>query len=186
MDEYHHNILSEKLLSKVDEEVKESIIMKEISDKNINKYTIREWKKGLITTKRWKLLVKWKDGTQDWIPLKNIKESNPVETVEYYDLNNLIEEPAFKWCANKVLKNNDRIISRVRSRYWRTSHKFGINLPYSVEEAYAIYEENGNTFWRYSIDKKLKIIRCMETFEIMEGFKPEDIQFHTHPMPGYR
>ena len=29
-------------------------------------------------------------GTQDWIPLKNIKESNPVEIVEYADANNLL------------------------------------------------------------------------------------------------
>ena len=38
----------------------------------------------------------------------------------------------------------------------RTSHKFGIALPQSVEEFYAIDEENGNTFWKTSIDKELK------------------------------
>ena len=77
--------------------------MKEISDHNIDKYEIRERKKGLITTKLRKLLVEWKDGTKYWIPLEDLKEYNPVETSEYADSNKLLEEPAFKWWANKVL-----------------------------------------------------------------------------------
>jgi hypothetical protein len=35
------------------------------------------------TTKGWELLVKWKDGTTTWIPLKDLKETNPVELAEY-------------------------------------------------------------------------------------------------------
>ena len=73
VDEYYHNLLSEDLLSQVDEEGRESILTKEISDHKIDKSAIREWKKGLITIKVWKLLVEWKYVTQDWIPLKDIK-----------------------------------------------------------------------------------------------------------------
>ena len=98
-------------------------------------------------------LIKWKDRTQDWIPLKDIKESNQLQKSKYADANNLLEEPVLKWWANKVLKKKVRIFSRVKSRYWTTSHKFGIALPHSVEEAYAIYEENGNDFWLDSIDR---------------------------------
>ena len=65
--------------------------MKEISYHKIDKSAIREWKKGIITTKGWKLLVQWRYGTQDWIPLKDLKESYPVETVEYSDANKLLE-----------------------------------------------------------------------------------------------
>ena len=54
--------------------------MNKMSDHKIDKSAIREWKKGLITTQGWKLLVKWKDGTQYFIPFKYLKESNPVET----------------------------------------------------------------------------------------------------------
>ena len=96
--------------------------MKEILDQNINKSAIREWNKGLITTKESKLLVKCKYVTKYWIPLKDIKEYNPVDTVEYADADNLLEEPAFKWWANKVLKNRDRIIYRGKSLYLRISH----------------------------------------------------------------
>ena len=78
--------------------------MKEISDHKINKSAIKEWRKGLITTKILKLLFKWIDGAQYWIPIKDIKESNPADTAEYANANNLLEVPAFKWWANKVLK----------------------------------------------------------------------------------
>ena len=37
MDQYYHNIISENLLSQVDEEGRESMLMKEISDHNIDK-----------------------------------------------------------------------------------------------------------------------------------------------------
>ena len=35
-----------------------------------------------ITTQGWKLLVEWKDSTTSWVPLKDIKESFPIETAE--------------------------------------------------------------------------------------------------------
>ena len=73
VDEYYHKILSQKLLSQVDEEGRESIPMKEISDHKIEKSAMRDWKKGLVTTKGWRILVEWKDGTQHWIPMKDIK-----------------------------------------------------------------------------------------------------------------
>ena len=44
--------------------------MKEISDHKIDKSVIREWKKGLIPTKVWKLPVEWKDGIKYWITVE--------------------------------------------------------------------------------------------------------------------
>ena len=85
-----------------------------------------------------------------------------------------------------MLKKKNRIISRVKSHYWRTSHKFIIALPHSIEEAYDMYEDNGNTFWLYFIEKELKKIQGMETFEMMEGVKPEDTRSQKHPIPGYK
>ena len=32
---------------------------------------------------RWKLLAQWNNGTDKWIPLKDLKESNPVELAEF-------------------------------------------------------------------------------------------------------
>jgi hypothetical protein len=48
--------------------------------------------------------------------------------------------------GTKVLWWQNRIISKVKLRYWRTTHKFGICLPHSVEEALKIDDETGNGF----------------------------------------
>ena len=85
--------------------------MEEIADHNIVKSAIRKWRKGFITTKGWKLLVEW----VNWIPLKQLKESNPLETTEYVVNNNLLEELAFTWWTRNVLRKKERIIYKVKS-----------------------------------------------------------------------
>jgi hypothetical protein len=40
-----------------------------------------------ITTRGWKFLVEWKDGTTDWISLKDLKDSNPIELAEHAVVN---------------------------------------------------------------------------------------------------
>ena len=46
-------------------------------------------------TVRWIFRIKWKDGTTEWVPLKLMKESNPVEMAEYVVSRKLDLEPAF-------------------------------------------------------------------------------------------
>jgi hypothetical protein len=96
------------------------------------------------TTKGWKLLVSWKDGSTSWVPLKDMKDSFPVEVAEYAMVNKILEEPVFAWWAKHVLRKCDRIIKKVKSRYWDRTHKYGILLLKSVEEALWIDWETGN------------------------------------------
>jgi hypothetical protein len=44
-----------------------------------------------MTTKGWKLLVEWKDGSTDLLPLKDLKESYPVQVAEYAVANKMAE-----------------------------------------------------------------------------------------------
>ena len=46
-------------------------------------------------TRGWDLLVDWKDGSYRWIPLKDLKASNPVELAKYAAKNRLDVDPAF-------------------------------------------------------------------------------------------
>jgi hypothetical protein len=48
------------------------------------------------TTRGWELCVEWKDGTSDWVKLKDLKDLNPVELAEYAMANLIVDEPAFK------------------------------------------------------------------------------------------
>jgi len=44
----------------------------------------------------------------------------------------------------------------VKSRYWSTSHKFGIELPKSVEQAIKIDQATGTDFWQRASEKEMK------------------------------
>jgi len=88
-----------------------------------------------ITTTGWKLQVLRKDGSTDWVPLKELKASNPVEVAEYAVGNQIADEPAFKWWVKDVLWRRNRIISKIKSRHWCTTHKFGIVIPEPIEDA---------------------------------------------------
>ena len=41
-------------------------------------------------------LIRWKDGSESWIHLKDLKESDPVETTEYAKARGIADE-AFAW-----------------------------------------------------------------------------------------
>ena len=45
------------------------------------------------TTRGWKLEIKQKNGSLKWVPLKDLKASNPVELYEYEIANNIEYEP---------------------------------------------------------------------------------------------
>ena len=77
-----------------------------------------------MKTRGWKILVEWKEGSVDWVPLKYIKKFNPVELAEYDVANDISDEPNFNWWVKKTLRHRYRIISKVKYQNWRTSHKF--------------------------------------------------------------
>ena len=73
--------------------------------------------------------------------------------------NRIDGEPAFKWWCKDVLRRRNRYVAKVKSRYWKTSHKFGIRLPHSVEEALRIDRDTGTNHWREAIKKEMVHVR---------------------------
>jgi hypothetical protein len=50
----------------------------------------------------------------------------------------------------------EQIISKVKSRYWQTTHKFGIRLPKTVTEAaLEIDKVTDMDFWRKAVNKEM-------------------------------
>ena len=116
------------------------------------------------STKGWKLLVSWKDGMSSWVSLADMKEAYPVQVAEYAVANKIVEEPAFAWWARHVLQKRDRIIRKVKLRYWDQTHKYGILLPKSVMEALWFDRESGTDLWQMVIEKEMKMIDCAFEF----------------------
>ena len=192
--EYAANVIAENLIAQCDDEGREFQLLQGI----ISHHTTSEaMKKGdniittssgqqrhKLTTVGWEMLVEWRDGSSNWVPLKELKESNPVEVAEYAVSCNIHEEPAFVWWVKDVLKWRNRIISKVKSKYWKTTHKFGIKLPHSVKEALEIDKQNGNTLWYDAIMKEMKNVRG--AFRNFEGATPEQIRNDPKLLPAFQ
>ncbi|KAI2493253.1 Reverse transcriptase (RNA-dependent DNA polymerase) [Fragilaria crotonensis] len=118
------------------------------------------------TTVGWEVLVRWKDGSTTWVAMKDVKESFPVQLAEYAVQTRIAEEPAFAWWVPYTLRKRNRIIAKVKSKYWIRTHKFGIKIPKNVAEARAFDAENGNTSWWDAILKEMKNVR--PAFEVWE------------------
>ena len=173
-DVFTANTIAENLYSQVDEEGNSFAIMSEIVDHKKDGTAVAK-DDGLEvtrdgthrpkrTTRGWKMLVTWKDGSSTWVPLKDLKESHPVQVAEYALANKIMEEPAFAWWVRHVLKKRNRIIRKVKSRYWVRTHKYGILIPKSVEEALRFDRESGTDFWQRAIEKEMRNIDCAVEF----------------------
>ena len=62
------------------------------------------------------LLIAMKDGSEQWFPLKDLKESNPIDVAEYANPRGIDDEPAFKWWVPYTLRKRDNIIAAVKAR----------------------------------------------------------------------
>jgi len=146
------------------------MIFKEIVDhcKNSNAIPIEEgFTQGFNgnmhskkTTKGWDISVKWYNGLTSWLPLKDIKDSNPLELAQYAIVNKIEREPAFLWWVPDLIRHKDKIIGCIKSKYWKTTHKFGIEIPKSVEHALEIDHKMGMDHWRKAIEKEMKNENC--------------------------
>ena len=108
------------------------------------------------STAGWQVCTQWKDGSSSWEKLSDFKESHPIKTAKYAVAQGLEFEPAFNWWVPHVLKKRARIISLVRqreARYLKKNDKYGIAVPRTPKEAYALDAQNGNTFLADNISK---------------------------------
>jgi hypothetical protein len=183
LEEYAVNIIAENLLNQADNDGWDTGLLEEIIDLRRNDEVAVPMSKGyvvtpsgqrkkVITTKGWDVQVKWADQSTGWLPLHEIKESNPVELAEFAIAAGLDKEPAFNWWTHKTLKRRDRIIKRLKVQRVRKGRmKFGIEIPGTVEQAKKLDAANGNTLWQDAITKEMKNSRI--AFKLLEtGEKP--------------
>ncbi len=177
LKEYAANVIAENMLSQVDSDGFSITMMEAITDyrkdeavavpKN-NKYitTTSGQQRLRKTTVGWKLLVKWADGSNTWIPLKDLKESHPIETAEFAKARSIADEPAFAWWVPYTLRKRDIILSKIHARIRKTTHKYGIEIPTSVENANEIDRRNSNTLWKDALAKEMTEVGV--AFEVLE------------------
>lgn len=99
------NTIAECLLSQVDEEGHRQMFLDEIVDHRTTAEAIPidqgtfTTSHGTVrkkrTTRGWQLYVTWKDGSGDWVELKDLKDSYPVQLADYATRMDLVDQPAF-------------------------------------------------------------------------------------------
>ena len=82
-----------------------------------------------------------------------MKESDPAESAQFLKARGIATEPVFICWVPHTLQNRDVIISSVKYRIRRTTYKYGIKIPTSLEHVSKLDKANGNYFWRKAIEK---------------------------------
>ena len=183
------NAIAECMFAQVDQEGQRLLLLEEIIDHRSTRDAVTQAdayvndsngrRRRRQTTKGWELLMKWKDGSETWVPLKDAKESFPVQIAEYSVQARIQEEPAFAWWVPYVFKKRSQIISKVKNKYWQRTHKYGIQLPKTIKEALVIDAKNGNTLWWDAI--------VLEMTNVKVAFKEYDGEFTQDGKPkGYK
>ena len=177
--EYTANLIAENMYSQCNPDGEQYLILLGITDhrktdKAVEKADAHIYKGGRRyprkTTKGWQLCVSWKDGTTTWESLASLKESNPIQVAEYAIAMGIDAEPAFHWWVPYTLKTRNRLIARVNTRYHKRTHKFGFEVPKTVERALAIDKENGDNRWETAINKEMGKVRV--AFKVQTGKDP--------------
>jgi hypothetical protein len=170
------NAIAENLFAQIDDEGNRHVLFDEITSYRTNGKELKQQDAYVTTssgTKRrkestvgWELLVQWKDASTTWVALKDMKEAYPVQVAEYSITARISEEPAFAWWVPYTIRKRNRIISKLKSKYWVRTHKFGIKIPKTALEAMQFDLENGNTLWWDAICKEMRNVR--PAFEVWD------------------
>jgi len=87
--------------------------------------------------------------------------------------NALQDEPVLAWWVPYTIKKQIAIISKVKSKYWQKTHKYGVRVLKKVRKARGIDDKNGNTLWQDTISMEMKNNRI--AFEDFDG-KIQDLK----------
>ena len=73
------------------------------------------------------------------------------------------------------MKKRYHRIAKVKARFIKKFHKFGVEVPASVEEAYRLDQNNTNTFWRDAIKKEMT--NAYVAFHILDHSKEDPVGY---------
>lgn len=177
--EYGANVIADNMYSQVDHEGFAYNILDGIVAFDKSRHATSRKDKYIVTksgqrrlrksTAGWNLLVAWKNGTEQWIPLSIMKESNPIEVAEFAVAQGIADEPAFCWWVSYTLRKRDSIISAVNARVKCVTHKYGVEIPRNLKQAFEMDARNGNSLWRDATDKEMTNLKV--AFDILPNGK---------------
>ena len=104
---------------------------------------------------------------------KLFKEHKPTEIAEFSQSHDIYDKPDLFWWVPYTLIKIYHTIAAVTALVCRTTHKYGIEVPTSVDHAKRIDASNGNRLQKYAINKEMTNVEV--TFEIPDEGKPAPV-----------
>ena len=91
-------------------------------------------------------------------------------------VNKIDHKSAFSWWVAFALQIRNRIVFKLQDKYWRATHKFGVEVTSYVKRAYKIDNETGTDFWRESIAKEIVRVKVayVENRDMPDGIRGEE------------
>ena len=71
------------------------------------------------TTRGIELCTQWKDGSTDWVFMKDLKDSYPIELAKYSVIQKIDDFPVFAWQISHILRKRQSITSKLKTKYWQ-------------------------------------------------------------------
>jgi hypothetical protein len=78
----------------------------------------------------------------------------------------IADEPAFAWWVPYMMRKRDIILSKLKARIRKTTHKYGIEVPTSMEHAFVIDRKNGNSLWQDAL--ALEMTKIGIAFDVLD------------------
>ena len=180
---YGANILADNMWRSVNDEGYQEDTLHSIIDVQFEENAVKKGffydrngkRRMMKTTRGVNLLVAINSGkdpkggdriTKEWIPLKEMKQSYPLETAEFAVAQRIDKLPAFAWWVKHTLKKRNAIIASIKARIAKTTHKYGIEVPLSWKHASELDAKNSNHLWRDALKKEMKNVGV--AFDILE------------------
>ena len=126
------------LFSQVDDDGNRQVLLDEMIDQRTNGSQVLQQDAYITTTSGtrrrrettvgWELLAQWKDGSSNWIALKDIKESYPVQVAEYAVGARISMEPTLTWWVPYRL-HHQSVLAFYMSKSLASSTVLGICIP---------------------------------------------------------
>ena len=77
--------------------------------------------------------------------------------------------------VDHTLKKREVIVAALQMRIRKTTHKYGIEIPASVEHAYELDRNNENNLWKKALEMEMYNIGV--SFEILEDGKSAPVGY---------
>jgi len=125
VEEFSANVIAQNIYSQLDSEGHCYLMLEAIVNYKKDENAIPMEERFVVannskfhkrrTTQGWHLCIQWVDGSTSWEPLKDLKESFPVQVAESAYAHDLQDEAAFTWWVKDTLSKHNRIIKALKT-----------------------------------------------------------------------